>query len=118
MHGTKASDAVPYFFELRDPGFGAVEGPTELLTQMWADWLVPLMNVGRSQFFDLFEGQPQRAEAPDHLQAPERGLVEEPVIASTPAKAVNQPQAVVFTQGPDGHSGSPGQLSDRHRFIR
>ena len=117
MRGTEPTDPLPNFLEARDPRFGAGERPIELLPQIWADRLVPLVKVGGTQFLDLFQGQPERAQAPDHLQAPEGGFVEQPVVAVTSAEPVDQSEALVFAERPDRHAGSPSELSDRHRLV-
>ncbi len=70
MRGAEATNTAPNALDLRDSGFGAVEGSIQLLLQIWADGFAPVLNVDGSDFLDLLQGQPERAKANDHLPAP------------------------------------------------
>jgi hypothetical protein len=82
-------DALSNLLELGDPNLGPVQGRIQLLPQMWTNRLAGLPNVDGADVLDLFQRQSEGAQPADHLQAPEGGLVEEPVVAVAPPKPID-----------------------------
>ncbi len=97
MRHTEAADALRNLLQLGDPDFCALQGPIQLMPHVWANRLAGLPNVDGAGFLDLLQRQSEGAQATDHVQAPQGGLVEKPVIAATSAEPVDQLHAIEFT---------------------
>lgn len=102
----KLAQAPPQLRELIDAGVDSCSRRAQVAGQVRTDWLVGPAQVNACYLPDLRHGQPQRSQTPDHIDAPERGLIEQAVIAWATARGVDEPHPLVLSNRFDPHPGS------------
>ncbi len=116
VSGLEVEDAPTQRLKIRDALFDAAQHLVQLFGQMRADRLVSALAVDGGDFSNLLQCQPQRAQAADHLYAPQGRFVKQTIVALASAKRIQQAQALVLAQGFDRHATAPGELPDGQRF--
>ena len=83
--GLELQDALTKRLEGGDLGFDTGEGLRQLCFQQDAARLAGTLKIAPDEGSDLFEGQPEGAQALDHLHTPDRFFTKQTVVALTPA---------------------------------
>jgi len=86
--GLEFQDALTKRLQGADLGFDAGEGLRQLCFQQDAARLAGTLKIARDECLDLFEGQPEGAQALDHLHAPQCLFAKQAVVALAAAQGV------------------------------
>src|SRR5262249_42927511 len=91
-------DAPQQLAQLGDPVLGAGAPPAQHSREPGADRLVRAPQVAGGQIPDLGHGQPEPPQGTDHTHAPQRFVVEEPVVPRASPHRVDQAEILVLPQ--------------------
>ena len=114
--GLELQDALTTSLQGTDLGFDSGEGLRQVLLQESLDWLTRRLPRALDERLNLFEGQPQGAQALDHLHTSEGFFPKEAVVALATAPRGKEAEALVGAQHFDGYTRAPGKVSNSHRM--
>ena len=83
--GLELQDALTQRLEGGDAGLDTGEGLRQLCFQQDAARLAGTLKIAPDEGSDLLEGQPEGAQALDHLHTPDRFFTKQAVVTLTPA---------------------------------
>src|SRR5260370_31502753 len=107
-------DALTTSLQNADLGLDPGERLCQVLVEQSFDWLSRRLAHVADERVNLFQGQPQGAQAFDHPHTAEGFFPKEAVVALAAAPCGEEPQILVGAQEFDRHTGTPRELSDGH----